>query len=213
MASKSLSTRSCENPKRLANSRRRKRQLVRLVSPISSPSTGPATASVAARGRAPVSSRYARDRRIEVGDRGRFRSPRRARAARPNWRARTGSCYRRCRREGSYPSRLPPIDNHLLANGLPRRQAAIAVFPCCSCSVRPRQAENVLGEVGTGSDWSRSARSDRAASRETCARRRTPRQSRKPPWVCRHHVGRRPGRVGGKELRHVGFGAALAPGP
>src|SRR6516162_6729804 len=57
MASKSLSTRSCENPKRLANSRRRNRQPGRLVSAISSPSTGPATASVAARGRAPVSSR------------------------------------------------------------------------------------------------------------------------------------------------------------
>src|SRR5262249_58138496 len=41
-----------------------------------------------------------------------------------------------------------PIDNHLLANGLPRRQARTAIFPCCSCSIRPRQAENVLGEVG-----------------------------------------------------------------
>src|SRR5262249_61484148 len=41
-----------------------------------------------------------------------------------------------------------PIDNHLLANELRRRQARTAVFPCCSCSVRPRQAKNVLGEVG-----------------------------------------------------------------
>src|SRR5262249_20928760 len=74
MASKSFSTRSCENPKRLANSRRRKRQLARLVSAISSPSAGPATASVAPRrGRAARARaaplELARARRVEVGAR------------------------------------------------------------------------------------------------------------------------------------------------
>src|SRR5262249_59821468 len=43
---------------------------------------------------------------------------------------------------------VTPIDNHLLPNGLPRGQAAIAVFPCCSCSIRARQAEGVVCRLG-----------------------------------------------------------------
>jgi hypothetical protein len=56
MASKSFTMRSCDHPNRFVNSARRNRH-ARLVSATSSPSMGPAMASVAARGRAPVSSR------------------------------------------------------------------------------------------------------------------------------------------------------------
>src|SRR5262249_3278326 len=141
----------------------------------------------------------------------RSRSPTRARAARPNWRARTGSCYRRYRREGSYPSRLPPIDNHLLANGLPRRQAAFAVFPCCSCSIRPRQAENMLGEVGQD----QIGRDRRGLIEPRLAELALDVEllgKAEAAVGLQAHVGRRPGGIGGKELGHVGFGTALAPG-
>ena len=43
----------------------------------------------------------------------------------------------------------------------------------------------MLGRDTRGPGWSRSARPGRGASRETCARRRTPRAKPKPPWVWR----------------------------
>src|SRR5262245_1712366 len=210
MASKSFSTRSCENPKRLANSRRRKRQLVRLVSAISSPSQGPATASVAARGRAPVSSRYratAASRSATVSfsiTNMRWGAP--AELASANRLLLPPISPRRVVRIAAIP-----IDNHLLANGLRRRQARTAVFPCCSCSVRPRQAKNVLGEVGQD----QVGRDRRGLIEPRLAELALDVEllgKAEAAVGLQAHVGGRPGGVGGKELGHVGLGAALAPG-
>src|SRR5262249_56175339 len=76
----------------------------------------------------------------------RSRSPACARPRRPNGRGRTGSCYRRYRRQGSYASRLPPVITISYPTGCRVGKPELQFFPCCSCSIRPRQADDVVGE-------------------------------------------------------------------
>src|SRR5262249_61456998 len=78
----------------------------------------------------------------------RSRSPACARPRRPNGRGRTGSCYRRYRRQGSYASRLPPVITLSYPTGCCVGKPELQFFPCCSCSIRPRQTEDRAGRDG-----------------------------------------------------------------
>src|SRR5262249_55812090 len=119
--------------------------------------------------------------------------------------------YRRYRRQGSYASRLPPVITISYPTSCRVGKSELQFFPCCSCSIRPRQAEDVLGEVGQdqiGRDR-RGLIEPRLAELsfdvELLGKTEATVGLQAP-------VRRPPAGVGGEELAHVGLGAALAPG-
>src|SRR5262249_48052017 len=211
IASKSLSTRSCENPKRLANSRRRKRQLVRLGSAIPPASAGPGPAGRRRAGPGAGSWGAPRARRVEAGARVVLDShPALGRPGRIGEREpalATADIGEKARTHRGYP-RLITISYPM---GCRMGKPQLQFFPCCSCSIRPRQAEDVLGEVGQD----QIGRDRRGLIEPRLAELALDVEllgKAEAAVGLQAHVGRGPGGVGGKELSHVGLGAALAPG-